>query len=885
MIGNLTLDSLECSIGRVTTAVIQALLSQFAGKALKENPSIKRITLGSGGGTPRDIGFPLVIIPEDMRTGFKYGDSDRQLIIARQQKIADVEFDGIMIRLNIDGEFKDVLHYLSDYLSDTSHFEEELTQLLKDIPNLTSELTPKSLFRLLFLTSTPTLNELRPVDFDRLKALSDEEKTIELSQISTARLAWRDMNPERFLEMLNYIPLAQHLIILHAHKGILRIALMRYQTLLPQLLDAYPIQKRFVALNEKNNVGNSIIEELFENHRLLKSLLEKLTKSDQVKMIKDRDESEHSLLYLAIKNLESLKILLDFLSEDERIMAILEKNKYGDTVLNKAIAKPESLKLLLTILPEDKRLNALKEKNNRGETILHQATDKPESFRLLISMHPKDTLLNALKEKNNRGETVLEKISSNPDLLKTIINRIPEHERYAALMIKDKNGMTIYHSLATKNPSLIKMFLDMLPEKEQHLARLEQNKRGSTIFHEIINDPKLLKLKFQDLPISERLAAINHKNWDGNTVLHLALSNPELLLSLLEMLPQKDRLTAINELNSSGESILHQSRANPELLKAIIATIPESDYLAALHHRTSSGYHSLHLVAKNPNLLRELVERILPKQRLDTFSIMSPTGNNLLAEAKSNHDSAIFLLSMLDESERLKLLKQKTSRDSCLKSISKDIDLLYKILLLLSKKDRLTALQGKITIDTGFIFFEFANKPEYLKSLLSAYSKSERLELIKINDASLNIFHFAANNPKSLEVLLENTPKDDLYQMIQEKDSAGNTVLHFAANNTTSLKRLFENIPEHKLFQIMQLKNRKGSTILDFADYNPDLLNVILEALPLEKLKDLPPKILQNPQVEFYIAQRTARESPSQATLGLFKPEDKTDEGSSTPTP
>ena len=58
-----------------------------------------------------------------------------------------------------------------------------------------------------------------------------------------------------------------------------------------------------------------------------------------------------------------------------------------------------------------------------------------------------------------------------------------------------------------------------------------------------------------------------------------------------------------------------------------------------------------------------------------------------------------------------------------------------------------------------------------------------------------------------------------------------------------------------------------------------------MEALPLEKLKDLPPKILQNPQVEFYIAQRTARESPSQATLGLFKPEDKTDEGSSTPTP
>jgi len=215
------LDSFEFSNGRVTTSVVRAILTQFAEKVFTEDPSIKRVTIGTGGGTPRDIGFNIAPIPEKMRSGYQYVDSKVQLIIARQPKIPEDEFNRIMTKLNIEGEFKVVLGYLSDHLTDTRDFEEDLTQLLGEYPELTQEFKPRGLFRLLTLTTTPTLNDLRPVDLERLNALPEEDRLKELSQISVARLLWRDMTPEQLINALDYIPQEQHGVALQAYKGIL----------------------------------------------------------------------------------------------------------------------------------------------------------------------------------------------------------------------------------------------------------------------------------------------------------------------------------------------------------------------------------------------------------------------------------------------------------------------------------------------------------------------------------------------------------------------------------------------------------------------------------------------------------------------------------------
>ena len=54
-----------------------------------------------------------------------------------------------------------------------------------------------------------------------INALPEEDRLKELSQISVARLLWRDMTPEQLINALDYIPQEQHGVALQAYKGIL----------------------------------------------------------------------------------------------------------------------------------------------------------------------------------------------------------------------------------------------------------------------------------------------------------------------------------------------------------------------------------------------------------------------------------------------------------------------------------------------------------------------------------------------------------------------------------------------------------------------------------------------------------------------------------------
>lgn len=127
--GNLTLDSLECSSGRVPSAVAQTMLTAFATQVLRDNPTIKFVTLGQGGGTPRDIGFNLAVIPEKIRSGYHYGDSNLQYCIAKTPFDNFSQQQRAMLESLLDPYpkfIKDTIDYSSFYIDDPENFLEQL---------------------------------------------------------------------------------------------------------------------------------------------------------------------------------------------------------------------------------------------------------------------------------------------------------------------------------------------------------------------------------------------------------------------------------------------------------------------------------------------------------------------------------------------------------------------------------------------------------------------------------------------------------------------------------------------------------------------------------------------------------------------------------------
>ncbi len=113
--GNLCLDSIEWNQSRVTTDVIQDLMTKFSEKVFADHPDIKHINVGKGGQTPKGI-YPNCLINETMKQGYLYGD-------ARQQ---------YQIECNIP---KEALGALLTPTSSNSFFKSDSKEAIKDCIN------------------------------------------------------------------------------------------------------------------------------------------------------------------------------------------------------------------------------------------------------------------------------------------------------------------------------------------------------------------------------------------------------------------------------------------------------------------------------------------------------------------------------------------------------------------------------------------------------------------------------------------------------------------------------------------------------------------------------------------------------------------------------
>ena len=713
MTGNLTLDSLECSKGRVTSSVVQALLTQFAETVLTENASIKRITLGVGGGTPQDLKYMLTKIPETMRIGFQYGDSTRQLSISKQHKITHDQFNALIKKLNIGGEFKEVLRYLSDYLSDISHFEEELTQLLNDVPQLRRQLTPKYLFRLLSLTSTPSLNDLLPIDFDRLKTLSEEEKQKELSKISIARLLWREMTPTQVLNALDYMSLTEHFDALLAHHKTILHQVTENPDLLHALLRKYPEKARLKAIQEKDSKGYGVLHYIATKPNSLKILLESLALESRILAIKEKDRDGRTALHLAANSPESLKLLLESIPEAARLELIKEKDSNGYGVLHYVATKPNSLKILLESLASESHILAIKEKDRDGKTALHLAAYSPESLKLLLESIPEAARLELIKEKDRDGKTALHLAANSPESLKLLLESIPEAARLELIKEKDKYNNTVLQT-AKNNLECLKMVLDIYPKEARFEAIKEQNKIRQSLLD--LTDPESLNFLLDMLSQTELLQAfqiitrnglnidqdifksnlirlpkeaileiVKEKNNYGETLLHVALGRPDIFTFLIDTLPESDLLEVLRIKNNHNQSILDLILEAPESLNLLLNVLPHSVLLETFKIKNKNGLTTLHcilnMIANHASSFKLLIDVLLQLNLLEVLKIKNIKGENVLHHVAANYPNAF------------KRILVKLPKEMLFEIITEKVDNKYSILDIVLDNSKLSSLE------------------------------------------------------------------------------------------------------------------------------------------------------------------------------------------------
>ena len=194
---------------RVPTAVAQKILTKFARDILTKEPEIQFVTLGSGGGTPKDMSFESALLSESTRNGHDYGDANRQYLIdakpALVSNVTDENWDTAL--LNPSVFFPEGMDYLSRYFP-----REDLLQALNDDPTFTEALNNESVQRLLLLAKPLQSSDLLPIDLAQLP---------KSHAYSLTRMVWRNITPEHLTSILPYImPKEQRLMVIQLHKDL-----------------------------------------------------------------------------------------------------------------------------------------------------------------------------------------------------------------------------------------------------------------------------------------------------------------------------------------------------------------------------------------------------------------------------------------------------------------------------------------------------------------------------------------------------------------------------------------------------------------------------------------------------------------------------------------
>ena len=468
--GNLCLDSVECLTGRVRPAVtpegqeeqqqkvkgladLREILHRFGQQILAFDTSIKRVTLGTGGNTPRGL-FDEVMIPEAISQGHFYGDAERQYLIARKSPLTEAEELDLSALcascVREPGEFYECMRYLSEQMGDTRDFTNGLSRLIQTYPGFPDLFTIEALHRLLHFTSAPTFNDLVPIDFTSLESMPEGGIS------STGHLMWQANTPEKIIKAL----------------------------------PCMPPEDRLVAVMEDRD-GRTVLHHSTENAESLAVIFKLLSKDEAMAALRDQDRRDqtsnrHPILRHAARYPKSLQLLLGFYSEDEALAAMMQSDPEGNTVLHHVAEHPDSLEVVLPIYPEEQRLAALSKKNGGYMSVLRIAISNSASLKVILSHLPDVARLAVLHD-------VLYHSLKDPESLKCLLNHYTQDQVLAAMEQVFGRDTTVLHHVA-ECPDSLKIVLSLYPEEQRLAALSKKNSKDETVLSQAVKNPESLRL-------------------------------------------------------------------------------------------------------------------------------------------------------------------------------------------------------------------------------------------------------------------------------------------------------------------------------------------------------------------------------------------------------
>ncbi len=826
--GNLVLDSLECSreegenaSSRVPSHVAKELLTTFAEQVLQDS-SIKTVTLGTDGGTPKDLGFIKAAISEKMRQGFYYGDSESQMIIS-QKPSQLLTAQRNTITQKYDKRFSRCMLYLAEYLEDTTNFTNQLESLVTENPRLPEVFTRDRLFDLLRYTATPTLDDLKPVNWDALP-----------SPLSIGRLMWQADTLQKRLIVLNYLALDDRM-------DCLKESFMNDNSMLffaaneppcfKAILEMYPQSERFQALQEQDRHGRTIMHLVATHLESLDLFLQNYPVDMQLLAVKIKDGDGQTVLHAAGANPQTIQAILLLYPESERFHALTEKDGYGVAVVDGMIQRPEWFLESLNSLPETDHLAFLNAKDSHGNTILHTSVENIGLFNLFLERIPVSERLTALNEKNNNGNTLLHAASNNPELLQSIFTYYPSSEdRLKALQVKNCYGYNVLHQAVTNDES-IKLILESLSGPDCLALLQERDIHDHTILYAIAHNPVLLKIILEAYPKSERLAAVRAQD-----ILYTAASNPESLKLILAIYPDEESSELLKQRDKWGRTVLYAAAQHPESLKIILQAYSEDERIEMLQEQDNHGFTLLHAAATQPQSLEFLLSYYSDdEQRRVALRVADyEDGISVFHAAASNPESLKILFKLYPNPEDQVSRLQETDyhERTVFQAAASNVESLNLILGLYTLSQRFSLMKGQD--NNGLtILHAAASHPESLQCLLAPYLPTEQLELINQTDnQGRTVLHAAASHPESLKCLLAPYSPAEQLELMNQTDNQGRTVLHAAASHPDSLKYLLDVYPLPNRLGVIQKEDNFGKTLLYSAASHPESLRQILNMYP-----------------------------------------------------
>ena len=405
------------------------------------------------------------------------------------------------------------------------------------------------------------------------------------------------------------------------------------------------------------------------------------------------------------------------------------------------------LQQIKALMPDEQFLALIREKDAQNISALYLAASHFETLKFLLNLLPKKICFAELESTVVEGYKAIHWASNTAEALELILRLYPASRRLQAVTERVYSDSLLNLVIENEKFQSLMIIVKLLP-KSKRLALLQETITitGDTPFHHLASHPEIFVALLQKLRPSERLIALQAGAKKAGTVIHqLVEKNPETLRLVLQQTPEEERIALVSIENKGKISALSWAgERKPESFKIIWELLPEAARFNTLKQIINPETTFLHLVVRQENSVYIILQTLSEKNC-----------QALLEKRNKQGDTVLHLASVYPKS-------------------------LAVLLQFYPDKNLITALTAPN--DLGFCTLDLAllHSPQSLAVVLERIPKTERLAVLKMNEAKILQLGVSAKSSGYMQVIFRSLfddykPLYKAYQDIMRAYSAQNT--------------------------------------------------------------------------------------------------------------